>query len=85
MSNNPNLKCRFCGTEKNLWYRDIKPDLSFSIITCKDCLHLLPELYGDSTSKLKKLKNRIINYSKRLKMKCQKKMKIGQMKEFKDY
>ena len=83
MSKNPNLKCRFCGTEKNvrLTYPYLleevksgivinsKSPISWSIMTCHECIPKLPTLMGDSTSKLK---NTIINYIKRLKMKCRK-------------
>lgn len=64
MSENPNLKCRYCGTERNVKETKIQ---SFSIITCFDCIHKLPVLYGDSKFNLK---TRIKNYFKRLKLRC---------------
>jgi hypothetical protein len=60
MSTNPNLKCRFCGDEKNL--TEVQ-EFSWSIITCRNCIHKLPSIPMGKYN----IKNRIINYFKRRK------------------
>lgn len=69
MSKNPNLKCRFCGAEKNLVEAKPNKIFSWSIITCMNCIRKLPDIPMGYESRVFKLKNRIINYYKRLKMK----------------